>query len=92
MKSYFVYIMTSLANKVMYIGVTSNLEKRIFEHKSGAMDGFAKRYHVTKLVYFEHTDNIEAAIIREKQIKSWRRQKKDALVESVNPEWKEIIF
>jgi len=74
----------------MYVGVTNNLVRRIYEHKNHLVDGFTKKYNVTKLVYFEDTNCIESAIAREKQIKGWRRDKKNQLVESQNPSWNEI--
>ena len=90
MKSYFVYILTNWTSSVMYIGVTNNLERRLFEHKNKLVAGFSSKYNVDKLVYFEETTDIQAAIAREKQLKSWRREKKNALVESLNPEWKDL--
>ena len=74
----------------MYVGVTNNLERRIYEHKNKVLDGFTKKYNVNKLVYFEQTSDKKAAIEREKQIKGWLREKKNALVETVNPEWKDL--
>jgi putative endonuclease len=89
-KSYYVYILTTQNNKVMYVGVTNNLVRRLYEHKNHLVDGFTKKYNVTKLVYFEDTNCIESAIAREKQIKGWRRDRKNQLVESQNPSWNEI--
>ncbi len=74
----------------MYIGVTSNLERRIYEHKHELVDGFTKRYHVHKLVYYEYTTDAIAAITREKQLKGWLRAKKNALVETMNPNWEDL--
>jgi putative endonuclease len=74
----------------MYIGMTNNLERRIFEHKNKLVEGFTKKYNVAKLVYFEHTTDVNSAILREKQIKKWQRNKKDNLVISTNPEWKDL--
>ncbi len=90
MNQYYVYILTNWNNRVMYVGVTNNLERRIYEHKNKVLDGFTKKYNVDKLVYFEQTSDIRAAIEREKQIKGWLREKKNALVETVNPEWKDL--
>ena len=90
MKDYYVYILTNQYNNVMYIGVTNDLKRRVYEHKTGLLDGFTKRYHVHKLVYVENCHDVYAAIAREKQLKGWARAKKNALVEAVNPEWKEI--
>jgi putative endonuclease len=74
----------------MYIGVTNDLKQRLYEHKHQLVDGFTKRYNVHKLVYYEHTTDIRAAIAREKQLKGWLRAKKNALVETMNPEWKDL--
>ena len=90
MGQYFVYILTSRNNKVMYIGVTNCLERRLYEHKNELVDGFTKTYHVHKLVYYEETSDVNAAIAREKQLKGWRREKKSALVETMNPLWKDL--
>ncbi|UKL13524.1 GIY-YIG nuclease family protein [Dissulfurimicrobium hydrothermale] len=88
--NFYVYILTNWNNKVMYIGMTNNLERRIYEHKNKMIDGFTKKYNVNKLVYYEHTIDVHAAIAREKEIKKWRREKKDKLVMSMNPEWKDL--
>lgn len=90
MKKYYVYILTSNNNKVMYIGVTNDLNRRLYEHKKGLIDGFTKKYNVHKLVYCEETGSIEDAIVREKQLKGWKRERKNELVEAVNPEWKDL--
>ena len=90
MKQYFVYILTNWNNKVMYIGVTNNLQRRLYEHQNALVEGFTKEYNVHKLVYYEVTTDVEAAIAREKQLKGWRREKKNALVESMNPTWKDL--
>lgn len=74
----------------MYIGMTNDLERRIYEHKEGLVEGFSKKYKTTKLVYFEHTHDIHAAIAREKEIKKWRRGKKNKLVETLNPKWEDL--
>jgi len=89
MKQYYVYIMTN-KSKILYTGVTNNLEHRVYSHKNKLIEGFTKKYKITKLVYFETTNNVESAITREKQIKGWLRSKKIALIESMNPEWKDI--
>jgi len=70
--------------------MTNNLERRLYEHKSKMIPGFAKRYNISKLVYFEDTDDVKQAIAREKQIKGWLRKKKIVLIESMNPEWKDL--
>jgi putative endonuclease len=90
MNDYYVYILTNEYNNVMYTGMTNNLRRRVYEHKSGEIEGFTKKYNVHKLVYFENTHDVKAAIQREKQLKGWTRERKNALVEAVNPEWKEI--
>lgn len=90
MKSYYVYILTNWNNSVMYIGVTNNLERRLYEHKNKLVKGFSTKYNTDKLVYCEETPDVSAAIAREKQLKSWRREKKDNLVTIGNPEWKDL--
>ena len=89
MKQYYVYILSSLSRK-LYIGITNNLEKRIWEHKEGIVESFTKRYHINRLVYFEYTNAVYAAIEREKQLKKWRRLKKIKLIETMNPDWKDL--
>jgi putative endonuclease len=88
-KTYSVYIMASLSG-VLYIGVTNDLERRILEHKNKAVPGFSARYNVQKLVYFEFFGDVRAAIAREKQLKGWLRKRKVALIESTNPQWKDL--
>ncbi len=87
---YYVYILTNTYNTVLYIGVTSNLERRLYEHKNKLADGFTKKYNIHKLVYFDSTNDVRAAIEKEKQLKGWTRAKKNALVESVNPQWRDL--
>jgi putative endonuclease len=89
-RQYFVYILSNWNHKVIYTGITNNLERRLYEHKNKLMDGFTKKYNLTKLVYYEHTDDVLSAIAREKEIKKWRREKKNKLVESINPQWKDL--
>ena len=89
MKSYFIYILSS-KNKVLYIGMTENLSRRIFEHKQRLTDGFTKRYNVDKLVYFEVLPDLKSAVKREKQLKNWHRQWKIHLIESKNKSWKDL--
>jgi len=86
MNSY-IYIMTNKSNTTLYIGVTSNLVKRVYEHKNTLVDGFTKRYNLKKLVYYEVYDDIGEAIKREKQLKSWKRDWKDKLINDVNLDW-----
>lgn len=81
----YVYILTNITRKVLYTGVTSNLHKRVAEHKNGTHNGFTKRYGVKYLLYYEEFQDIKVAINREKQIKRWRREKKEALINSFNP-------
>jgi len=74
----------------MYLGVTNDIKRRLYEHKNKMVKGFTERYNVNRLVYYEETSDILTAIAREKEIKRWRREKKDALVVAVNPEWKDL--
>ena len=90
MKSYFVYILASARNGTLYIGVTNNLERRMYEHSHHLQPGFTDTYNVTRLVYFEETSSVEAAIAREKQLKNWRRAWKLELIEKENPEWRDL--
>ena len=89
-KLYCVYIMTNKKNTVLYTGITSNLNKRIYEHKENLVEGFTKKYNVHKLVYYEVFNDVEGAISREKQIKAGSRNKKIKLISSLNPEWKDL--
>ncbi|KFA95215.1 GIY-YIG nuclease family protein [Vibrio sp. ER1A] len=90
MKQASVYILSSRGNKVLYVGVTSQLKQRIWQHKNGVVDGFSKKYHVNKLVFFEVHQSMTAAIIREKQIKRWKRDWKENLIKSMNPNWMDL--
>jgi putative endonuclease len=74
----------------LYVGVTNNLERRVFEHKTNLIEGFSSKYGCHKLVYFEETTSVEAAITREKQVKKWRREKKAALIKNINPTWRDL--
>ena len=87
---FFVYILSNWCDSVLYIGVTSNLPKRLYEHRNGLGDGFSKRYNTHKLVYYEYTNDVYSAISREKQLKKWSRSKKNYLIETQNPEWKDL--
>jgi putative endonuclease len=89
LKTYFVYILAS-ASRTLYTGVTSNLERRVLQHRRRLKPGFTTRYNINRLVYFSVLGDIRAAITREKQIKSWRREKKIALIESLNRDWKDL--
>ena len=89
--SYYVYILASATNYTVYIGVTRDLVRRVYEHKNPLdPESFTSKYDVHKLVYFEQTSDVRAALEREKQLKGWRRSKKNALIESVNPEWRDL--
>ena len=87
---YYVYILTTAKNTALYTGVTNDLVRRIYEHKNNVAKGFTKRYNVHKLVYYETGEDILVAIEREKQIKSWVRKKKVALVNTFNPDWHDL--
>ena len=87
MKHFYVYILCSKRNGTLYTGVTSDLVKRIYEHKNNLVDGFTKKYHVHYLIWYEIHDSAEAAITREKQIKKWKRAWKLDLIEQSNPKW-----
>ena len=91
-KSGYVYILTNSADKVLYVGVTSNLVKRIYEHKSKFVEGFSQKYNLTKLVYYEVVNDMYSAITREKQIKGWVRSKKNELIQSMNPRWADLFY
>ena len=90
MRTYYVYIMASRRNGTLYIGVTNDLAKRVYQHKHGLIDGFTKRYDVRLLVHFEVTDDVLAAIQREKNLKKWPRAWKVALIEEGNPNWRDL--
>ncbi|KUO72760.1 MAG: endonuclease [Clostridia bacterium BRH_c25] len=87
---YYVYILTNWTNKVLYTGVTNDLERRLYEHNNKLVKGFTEKYNVNKLVYFDSTTDVKAAIAKEKQIKGWTRKKKDDLIESINPQWLDL--
>ncbi|MES1023463.1 GIY-YIG nuclease family protein [Gloeocapsa sp. BRSZ] len=89
MNQYYVYIMTN-RSKTLYVGVTNNLQRRVYEHKQKLVPGFTQKYNIDKLVYFEATANVTDAIAREKQIKGWLRAKKIALIASINPQWHDL--
>ena len=89
---YYTYIITTKNNAMLYIGVTNDLQRRLYEHKNKLIDGFTKRYNISKLVYFEEYADIEEAIAREKQLKGWTRAKKDKLIEKENQKWDELSF
>lgn len=89
-KNCFVYILTNHNETTFHVGVTSNLEKRIYEHKNKLIKGFSSKYNLNKLVYFENTDSIEEAIKREKQLKNWQRNWKIDLIKEFNPDFKDL--
>lgn len=89
-KSCYVYLLTNWNNRVIYAGVTNDLNRRLYEHKNKLIPGFTKKYHLNKLVYFEETQDINAATAREKEIKKWRREKKDKLVNQMNTNWQDL--
>lgn len=87
---YYVYLLMNWNHNVMYVGITNNLDRRVYEHKNILVKGFTEKYNVNKLVYFEESRDAIAAISREKEIKKWRREKKNDLVHGINPEWKDL--
>lgn len=87
---YYVYILTNKPHGVIYIGVTNNLARRMYEHKNNLLDGFSSKYHTYQLVYFEYGNSIEWTITREKQLKKWNREWKVRLIEEENPEWRDL--
>ena len=88
--NYYVYIMTNKINTVLYVGVTDNLIRRVYEHKNKIIKGFTEKYNINKLVYFEITKNVNSAIAREKVLKRWKRDWKVALIEENNKEWNDL--
>ncbi len=92
MKMYYVYMITNWKNEVLYTGVTNDLARRINEHRDKKIPGFTSRYNVYKLVFFESNTDINAAIAREKEIKGWVRSKKNALIETLNPNWADLAI
>jgi putative endonuclease len=90
-RRFWVYILNSASGNALYIGVTNNLENRLWEHRNGSGSEFARKYRATRLVYAEEYDNPTDAIAREKQLKGWRRDRKNELVRSLNPDWRDLI-
>jgi putative endonuclease len=88
---YYVYILTTAKNSALYTGVTNDLIRRVYEHRHDLIEGFTKRYKVHKLVYYDFVEDVMAAIAREKQIKSWKRQKKIDLINTFNPDWHDLF-
>ena len=89
-RQYYVYVLSSSKNGTLYIGITSDLIKRVYEHKHNLIEGFTNKYNIHALVYFEVSNDINIAIVREKQLKSWNRDWKIKLIEKRNPEWKDL--
>jgi putative endonuclease len=89
MRDYYVYIMSNRTH-VLYIGVTNDLLRRVEEHRAGTLGGFTSKYKLRRLVYYEHSNDVVAAIAREKQLKNWRREKKITLIEKMNPTWSDL--
>jgi len=89
-KYYFVYIISNKLHTVLYIGVTSNLPKRVWEHKKKLVEGFTSKYNVSKLVYYEMFQEVEKAIEREKRLKTWKREWKERIINEMNPDWKDL--
>jgi putative endonuclease len=89
-KAFFVYMVTNRSRGVLYTGMTNDLERRVSEHRNGTVKGFTKQYKVDRLVYYENYGDVRDAITREKEIKGWRREKKNALVLTLNPKWEDL--
>jgi len=92
MKNYYVYILTNKIRGTLYIGVTNNLQRRVYEHKSGLVLGFTQKYKLKKLVFFEITNNVNSALQREKQLKNWHRDWKINLIEEFNNDWDDLSY
>ena len=90
MNDYYVYILSNYTNTTLYIGVTNDLKRRLFEHKNKMLPGFTEKYNVDKLVYFEKTTDVKSAIQREKNLKKWKRSWKNALIKKFNPTFKDL--
>lgn len=91
MKKYFIYILSNKDNRILYVGITSNLARRIYEHKNKIIYGFSSKYNLSKLVYYEEYNDIHEAIKREKQIKKWKREFKNNKINELNPLWKDLL-
>ena len=90
MKTYYVYMMSSMNNKVLYIGITNNLARRVYEHKNELVEGFTKKYNCKKLVWYESVTNVKSAIEQEKRMKKWKRSYKENIINETNPSWKDL--
>jgi putative endonuclease len=92
MKKYYVYILTNKPKGVLYVGITNNLYRRVYEHKKKLVIGFTQKYNLKQLVFFEETNDVSSALQREKQLKNWHRQWKINLIEEANPAWKDLAY
>jgi len=90
MNNYYVYILTNFTNTVLYVGITNDLKRRVYEHKNHLTDGFTDKYNCNKLVWYESTVDVKSAILKEKQIKKWKREFKENIINKFNPEWKDL--
>lgn len=90
MNNYYVYILTNFTNTVLYAGITNDLKRRVYEHKNHLIDGFTDKYNCNRLVWYESTADVKSAILREKQIKKWKREFKENIINKFNPEWKDL--
>ena len=90
--NYYVYILTRARNSIFYVGVTNDLIRRVYEHKMGLVEGFTKKHNIKMLVYYEHFEDINSAIAREKVIKKWKRRYKINAIEGMNPQWKDLYY
>ncbi|MCB9211450.1 MAG: GIY-YIG nuclease family protein [Ignavibacteriales bacterium] len=90
MKTYYLYIITNKNNKVLYIGMTNDLQRRMYEHKNKIFKGFSAKYNCNKLVYYSFSNDVNSIIVKEKEVKKWRREKKIRLIEDMNPGWKDL--
>ena len=90
MKQYYIYILASKRNGTLYVGITNDLKRRVYEHKEKIIDGFTKKYNVNTLVWYESTEDVEKAIQKEKQLKTWKREWKINLIEKNNLEWRDL--
>ena len=91
-KRYFVYLLSNKKNGTLYIGITNDLVRRVYEHKSKHVEGFSKKYNLSRLVWFDETSDVNAAIEKEKQMKKWKRAWKVGLIEEANPSWRDLYF
>ena len=87
---YYLYILTNWNHHILYVGMTKDLQRRLYEHQHELVDGFTKKYHVHKLVYYEVSNDVRSVIAREKEIKGWKREKKNRLICEKNPQWKDL--